>query len=72
MFEYARADTHYLLYVYDRLRVDLIEVGNGQPGLLQLVWNKSKDISLKVRHGSQLENVVFEGINSTVVFPHTI
>uniref|UniRef100_A0A8C8M6C3 Exosome complex component 10 n=1 Tax=Oncorhynchus tshawytscha TaxID=74940 RepID=A0A8C8M6C3_ONCTS len=47
MFQYARADTHYLLYVYDRLRVDLWEVGNGQPALLQMVWHKSKDISLK-------------------------
>uniref|UniRef100_A0A4W5L381 Exosome complex component 10 n=1 Tax=Hucho hucho TaxID=62062 RepID=A0A4W5L381_9TELE len=47
MFQYARADTHYLLYVYDRLRVDLWEVGNGQPALLQMVWHKSKDISVK-------------------------
>uniref|UniRef100_A0A3P8Y949 Exosome complex component 10 n=1 Tax=Esox lucius TaxID=8010 RepID=A0A3P8Y949_ESOLU len=47
MLHYARADTHYLLYVYDRLRVDLWEMGNGQPALLQTVWQKSKDISLK-------------------------
>ncbi|KAM6977515.1 exosome complex component 10 [Aplochiton taeniatus] len=47
MFQYARADTHYLLYIYDRLRVDLLRMSNGQPGLLQSVWNKSKDISLK-------------------------
>ncbi|XP_030639916.1 exosome complex component 10 [Chanos chanos] len=47
MLKYARADTHYLLYVYDRLRADLLDAGNGQPALLQLVWTKSKDISLK-------------------------
>ncbi|XP_036389314.1 exosome component 10 isoform X1 [Megalops cyprinoides] len=47
MFQYARADTHYLLYAYDRLRVDLFEVSNGQPSLLQAVWQRSKDICLK-------------------------
>ncbi|KAL1021159.1 hypothetical protein UPYG_G00009580 [Umbra pygmaea] len=47
MLSYARADTHYLLYVYDRLRVDLFESGSGQPALLKMVWHKSKDISLK-------------------------
>ncbi|KAM4609699.1 exosome complex component 10 isoform 2-T2 [Polymixia lowei] len=47
MFQYARADTHYLLYIYDCLRVDLLDFNHGQPGLLQCVWNKSKDISLK-------------------------
>ncbi|CAL8369388.1 unnamed protein product [Lota lota] len=47
MFEYARADTHYLLYIYDRLRVELLDFNHGQPALLQSVWNKSKDISLK-------------------------
>ncbi|XP_071763488.2 exosome complex component 10 [Centroberyx gerrardi] len=47
MFQYARADTHYLLYIYDSLRVQLLDFNHGQPGLLQSVWNKSKDISLK-------------------------
>ena len=48
MFEYARADTHYLLYIYDRLRGELLDFNHGQPALLQSVWHKSKDISLKV------------------------
>uniref|UniRef100_A0A8C5A3Q4 Exosome component 10 n=1 Tax=Gadus morhua TaxID=8049 RepID=A0A8C5A3Q4_GADMO len=47
MFEYARADTHYLLYIYDRLRGELLDFNHGQPALLQSVWHKSKDISLK-------------------------
>uniref|UniRef100_A0A667X186 Exosome complex component 10 n=1 Tax=Myripristis murdjan TaxID=586833 RepID=A0A667X186_9TELE len=47
MFQYARADTHYLLYIYDCLRVQLLDFNHGQPGLLQSVWNKSRDISLK-------------------------
>ncbi|XP_029013177.1 exosome component 10 [Betta splendens] len=46
MVEYARTDTHYLLYIYDSMRVQLLDFNHGQPGLLQSVWNKSKDISL--------------------------
>uniref|UniRef100_A0A8D0D3H0 Exosome complex component 10 n=1 Tax=Sander lucioperca TaxID=283035 RepID=A0A8D0D3H0_SANLU len=47
MVQYARMDTHYLLYIYDCVRVQLLDFNHGQPGLLQSVWNKSKDISLK-------------------------
>uniref|UniRef100_A0A7N6C139 Exosome complex component 10 n=1 Tax=Anabas testudineus TaxID=64144 RepID=A0A7N6C139_ANATE len=47
MVQYARTDTHYLLYIYDSMRAQLLEFHHGQPGLLQSVWNKSKDISLK-------------------------
>lgn len=49
MIKYAQADTHYLLYVYDRLRADLFDAANGQPTLMQLVWSKSKDLCLKVQ-----------------------
>ncbi|XP_073679435.1 exosome complex component 10 [Garra rufa] len=47
MLKYAQADTHYLLYVYDRVRADLYDMGNSQPTLIQQVWDKSKDLSLK-------------------------
>ncbi|XP_034029131.1 exosome component 10 [Thalassophryne amazonica] len=47
MVQYARTDTHYLLYIYDRMRVQLLDANHGQPGLLQFVWNKSRDVSLK-------------------------
>ncbi|XP_042348525.1 exosome component 10 [Plectropomus leopardus] len=47
MVQYAQADTHYLLYIYDCVRAKLLDSNHGQPGLLQSVWNKSKDISLK-------------------------
>lgn len=47
MVQYAKADTHYLSYIYDCMRVQLLDSNHGQPGLLQSVWNKSKDISLK-------------------------
>lgn len=49
MVQYARTDTHYLLYIYDRMRAQLLDFNHGQPGLLQCVWSKSKDICLKVR-----------------------
>ncbi|XP_061638212.1 exosome component 10 isoform X2 [Phyllopteryx taeniolatus] len=44
---YARSDTHYLLYIYDCMKAQLLDFNHGQPGLLQSVWNRSKDISLK-------------------------
>ncbi|KAF7209605.1 exosome complex component 10 [Nothobranchius furzeri] len=47
MIQYARSDTHYLLYIYDCVRAQLLDSNHGQPGLLQCVWNKSRDISLK-------------------------
>ncbi|XP_070695429.1 exosome complex component 10 [Pempheris klunzingeri] len=47
MVQYARTDTHYLLYIYDCMRAQLLDLNHKQPGLLQCVWNKSKDISLK-------------------------
>uniref|UniRef100_A0A8C4IIR4 Exosome component 10 n=1 Tax=Dicentrarchus labrax TaxID=13489 RepID=A0A8C4IIR4_DICLA len=47
MLKYARTDTHYLLYIFDCVRAQLLDFNHGQPGLLQSVWNKSKDISLK-------------------------
>ncbi|KAM4652421.1 exosome complex component 10 [Discoglossus pictus] len=47
MIQYARADTHYLLYIYDKMRTDLLKAANGQPNLLQQIWQRSKDICLK-------------------------
>ncbi|XP_063064983.1 exosome component 10 [Engraulis encrasicolus] len=47
MAQYAREDTHYLLYVYDRLRSDLLDVGRGLPSVLLSVWNRSRELCLK-------------------------
>ncbi|XP_040049620.2 exosome complex component 10 [Gasterosteus aculeatus] len=47
MVQYARTDTHYLPYIYDCVRAQLLDSNYGKPGLLQSVWNKSRDISLK-------------------------
>ncbi|XP_023555336.1 exosome component 10 isoform X2 [Octodon degus] len=47
MLRYAQDDTHYLLYIYDRMRLELWERGNEQPTQLQVVWQRSRDICLK-------------------------
>ncbi|NXO59382.1 EXOSX protein, partial [Aramus guarauna] len=47
MIQYARDDTHYLLYIYDKVREALWERGNEQPTQLQVVWHRSKDICMK-------------------------
>lgn len=50
MFNYARSDTHFLLYAYDNLRNELIEKsGSSQPegDMIEVVMNKSKEESLQ-------------------------
>lgn len=47
MIKYAREDTHYLLYIYDCLKNELITRGNEQNNLLLSVLNRSKEICLK-------------------------
>jgi len=50
MFNYARSDTHFLLYVYDNMRNELIEKSDpSQPegDLIKVVMNKSKEESLQ-------------------------
>eukprot|EP00177_Eucheuma_denticulatum_P000243 GFKZ01000415.1.p1 GENE.GFKZ01000415.1~~GFKZ01000415.1.p1 ORF type:complete len:952 (-),score=188.85 GFKZ01000415.1:68-2923(-) len=44
MYDYARSDTHYLLYAYDRLRAEL-----GKKDQLASVWTKSAKVALR-RH----------------------
>lgn len=45
MFEYARSDTHYLLYIFDRLRTELCK----KEGLLKEAWMRAAKICRK-RH----------------------
>ncbi|KAL2135181.1 hypothetical protein VTI74DRAFT_9498 [Chaetomium olivicolor] len=48
MFYYARADTHYLLYIYDMLRNELVELKNRPDGdPMDRVIRKSKEVSLQ-------------------------
>lgn len=44
LIEYARQDTHYLLYIYDNLRNDLIKLGNGNTNILKSVYQASTDV----------------------------
>lgn len=45
--KYARDDTHYLLYIHDRMKKDLIARSSGSNNLIVAVLNRSKDICLK-------------------------
>lgn len=50
MFYYARADTHYLLYIYDHLRNELVarsDPQNPEENRIELVLQKSKETSLQ-------------------------
>ncbi|KAF2433658.1 hypothetical protein EJ08DRAFT_657797 [Tothia fuscella] len=52
LFDYARADTHFLLYIYDCMRNELIETSNlsdpiGEGDLLQKVLEGSKELQLQ-------------------------
>lgn len=52
MVKYARIDTHYLLYIYDRLKAELAvkgrELHKDPSALINAVFLRSKDVSLKV------------------------
>lgn len=47
MFSYVWDDIYYLLYIYDKMRLELWECGNGQFVQLQVVWQWSRDICFK-------------------------
>ena len=48
LIKYAREDTHYLLYIYDRMKCELLDAGNEQQNLLLSVLQKSQRICAKV------------------------
>lgn len=51
MINYARDDTHYLLYIYDRMRNELIRRSTStNDNLLTSVMNRSRDIAMKIYH----------------------
>ncbi|KAK2808339.1 hypothetical protein FQN50_004724 [Emmonsiellopsis sp. PD_5] len=47
MFDYARSDTHYLLYIYDHLRNELLEHSTPNESLVDYVLEKSKEEALQ-------------------------
>lgn len=48
MLQYARYDTHFLLYIYRMLKQDLLAKSNESANLLRTVMNKSRDVCLNV------------------------
>ncbi|OAK95008.1 hypothetical protein IQ06DRAFT_259123 [Phaeosphaeriaceae sp. SRC1lsM3a] len=58
LFEYARADTHFLLYVYDNMRNELVEKSNfsdPERNKVQDVLRKSKEVALQ-----RYENPIYD------------
>ncbi|KAF4629014.1 hypothetical protein G7Y89_g9139 [Cudoniella acicularis] len=58
MFFYARADTHFLLYIYDNMRNELIDKTNpevAEENRIEIVLQKSKEVSL-LRYERQVYN----------------
>jgi len=47
MLLYARSDTHFLLYIYDRLRTALLQRADGAPDLVREVLRRSEDTALR-------------------------
>ena len=47
MLHYAREDTHYLLYIYDRMKTDLIARANGASDLVREVLDRTRRICEK-------------------------
>ncbi|KKZ65401.1 hypothetical protein EMCG_08781 [[Emmonsia] crescens] len=47
MFDYARSDTHYLLYIYDHIRNSLVEHSTPTNNLVDYVLERSKQESLQ-------------------------
>ena len=47
LIRYAREDTHYLLYIYDKLRNELVARGNASNNLILAVLNRSKALCLR-------------------------
>ena len=57
MFDYARSDTHYLLYIYDHLRNQLLENSTRKNNLIDHVLKKSKEEALQ-RYEKPVYNAV--------------
>lgn len=61
MMKYAREDTHYLLFVYDRMRMDLLSKGQqsnptNSQNLLRAVYHKSADLCKKTYEKPQVKD----------------
>ncbi|KAM0924938.1 hypothetical protein ACQ4PT_004534 [Festuca glaucescens] len=54
MTKYAREDTHYLLYIYDLMRLRLVNESSGENDLLLEVCKRSNEICLQLYEKEQL------------------
>lgn len=61
MLYYARSDTHFLLFVYDHLRNDLFERGNGSDTAIRRVLENSMTTALNV-YGTHLQDTSAESL----------
>ena len=48
LLKYGREDTHYLLFIWDKMRNELLRRGNRQSNLLLSVTDRSRDVCLRV------------------------
>jgi len=58
MFDYARSDTHFLLYIYDCMRNELIQRPTNEADLIGTVLFNSKETSLKT-YDTKVYDVIF-------------
>ncbi|KAL6697746.1 ribonuclease H-like domain-containing protein [Trichoderma pleuroticola] len=64
MMYYARSDTHYLLYIYDRIRNDLVQVSDRstpEKDLISIVLKKSRELSLSRHENLEFNSETGEG-----------
>ncbi|CAN6318355.1 unnamed protein product [Urochloa humidicola] len=54
MIKYAREDTHYLLYIYDLMRLRLVNESSGDSDLLLEVCKRSNEVCLQLYEKEQL------------------
>ncbi|KAL6764692.1 ribonuclease H-like domain-containing protein [Haematococcus lacustris] len=60
MLHYARCDTHYLLYIYDRLKQMLLEEGRQPPTPLALVLERSRRLTLVLYQKEEWSPVAYQ------------
>ncbi|KAL7928754.1 ribonuclease H-like domain-containing protein [Trichoderma chlorosporum] len=64
MMYYARSDTHYLLYIYDRIRNDLVQLSDRtkpEKDLISIVLKKSRELSLSRHENLEFNEETGEG-----------
>lgn len=66
MLQYARCDTHFLLYIYRKLKLELLSLSDQTYNLLRFVMERSQQLCLKVFF---TEIVAFFFLNLPKFFP---